>query len=116
MEEEPSKPSRSKQSTTTNISKLEACLVPVFQIGDSCSVEMPNERMSVKDVIKELHKIRNTPLPSPFLDFLKDSRVRGDKYEEEKEKEVAATAVTTGGGARRGRVTMAELGMAEGCC
>ncbi|CAL5429437.1 unnamed protein product [Camellia sinensis] len=59
MEEEPSKPSRSKQCSTTNISKLETCLVPVFQIGVSCSVEMPNERMSVKEVIKELHKIRN---------------------------------------------------------
>ncbi|CAL5355694.1 unnamed protein product [Camellia sinensis] len=56
MEEEPS---RSMQSSTTNISKLEACLVPVFQIGVSCSVEMPSERMSVKDVLKELHKIRN---------------------------------------------------------
>ncbi|KAL7164780.1 hypothetical protein ACSBR2_040645 [Camellia fascicularis] len=57
----------------------------------------------------------NTPLPSPFLDFLKDSRVHGDKYEAEKEEEVAATAVTTGGDARRGRVTMAKLGVAEGC-
>ncbi|CAL5429441.1 unnamed protein product [Camellia sinensis] len=56
MEKEPS---RSMQSSTTNISKLEACLVPVFQIGVSCSVEMPSERMSVKDVLKELHKIRN---------------------------------------------------------
>ncbi|KAL7164690.1 hypothetical protein ACSBR2_040566 [Camellia fascicularis] len=56
MEEEPS---RSMQSSTTNISKLKACLVPVFQIGVSCSVEMSSERMSVKDVLKELHKIRN---------------------------------------------------------
>ncbi|XP_028115650.1 probable LRR receptor-like serine/threonine-protein kinase At3g47570 [Camellia sinensis] len=56
MEEEPS---RSMQSSTTNISKLEACLVPVFQIGLSCSAERPSERMSVKDVLKELHKIRN---------------------------------------------------------
>ncbi|THF94965.1 hypothetical protein TEA_024785 [Camellia sinensis var. sinensis] len=56
MEEEPS---RSMQSSTTNISKLEACLVPIFQIGVSCSTEMPSERMSVKDVLKELHKIRN---------------------------------------------------------
>ncbi|CAL5432176.1 unnamed protein product [Camellia sinensis] len=56
MEEEPS---RSMQSSTTNISKLEVCLVPVFQIGVSCSAEMPSERMSVKDVLKELHKIRN---------------------------------------------------------
>ncbi|CAL5432204.1 unnamed protein product [Camellia sinensis] len=52
-------PSRSMQSSTTNISKLEACLVPVFQIGVSCSAEMSSERMSVKDVLKELHKIRN---------------------------------------------------------
>ncbi|XP_028053934.1 probable LRR receptor-like serine/threonine-protein kinase At3g47570 [Camellia sinensis] len=56
MEEEPS---RSMQSSTTNISKLEACLVPVFQIGVSCSAEMSSERMSVKDVLKELYKIRN---------------------------------------------------------
>ncbi|CAL5355708.1 unnamed protein product [Camellia sinensis] len=56
MEEEPS---RSMQSSTANISKLEACLVPVFQIGVSCSAEMSTERMSVKDVLKELHKIRN---------------------------------------------------------
>ncbi|CAL5432200.1 unnamed protein product [Camellia sinensis] len=56
MEEEPS---RSMQSSTTNISKLEACLVPVFQIGVSCSAEMPSDRMSVKDVLKELHMIRN---------------------------------------------------------
>ncbi|CAL5432218.1 unnamed protein product [Camellia sinensis] len=61
-------PSRSMQSSTTNISKLEACLVPVFQIGVSCSVEMPSERMSVKDVLKELPKIRNV-----FL------RVRGQR-------------------------------------
>ncbi|GMP95381.1 hypothetical protein CsSME_00044456 [Camellia sinensis var. sinensis] len=56
MEEEPG---RSMQGSTTNISNLEACLVPVFQIGVSCSAEMSSERMSVKDVLKELHKIRN---------------------------------------------------------
>ncbi|CAL5428618.1 unnamed protein product [Camellia sinensis] len=56
MEEEPS---RSMETSTTNISKLETFLVPVFQIGVSCSAEMPSERMSVKDVLKELHKIRN---------------------------------------------------------
>ncbi|KAL7182451.1 hypothetical protein ACSBR1_041205 [Camellia fascicularis] len=38
MEEEPS---RNMQSSTTNISKLKACLVPVFQIGVLCSAEMP---------------------------------------------------------------------------
>ncbi|XP_028106731.1 probable LRR receptor-like serine/threonine-protein kinase At3g47570 [Camellia sinensis] len=56
MEEEPG---RSMQGSTTNISNLEACLVLVFQIGVSCSAEMSSERMSVKDVLKELHKIRN---------------------------------------------------------
>ncbi|CAL5428634.1 unnamed protein product [Camellia sinensis] len=57
--EKEEEPSRSIQSSTTNISKLEACLVSVCQIGVSCSAEMPSERMSVKDVVKELHKIRN---------------------------------------------------------
>ncbi|KAL7182457.1 hypothetical protein ACSBR1_041211 [Camellia fascicularis] len=34
--------SKTRQSSTTNISKLEACLVPVLEIGVSCSAEMPN--------------------------------------------------------------------------
>ncbi|CAL5428648.1 unnamed protein product [Camellia sinensis] len=68
MEEEPS---RNMQSSTTNISKLKACLVPVFQIGVLCSTEMPSERMSVKDVLKEQHKIRNI-----FLG------VRGQRHED----------------------------------
>ncbi|CAL5432188.1 unnamed protein product [Camellia sinensis] len=52
-------PSRSRQSSTTNISKLENCLVQVLQIGVACSVELPSERMNAKDVLMELHKIRN---------------------------------------------------------
>ncbi|KAL7182442.1 hypothetical protein ACSBR1_041196 [Camellia fascicularis] len=51
--------SKRMKSSTINISKLETCLVPVFHIGVSCSAEMPSERMTVKDVLKELHKIRN---------------------------------------------------------
>ncbi|CAL5337385.1 unnamed protein product [Camellia sinensis] len=56
MEEESSK---SMQSSTINISKLGTCLALVFQIGVSCSAQMPSERMSVKDVLNKLHKIRN---------------------------------------------------------
>ncbi|KAL7182440.1 hypothetical protein ACSBR1_041194 [Camellia fascicularis] len=55
-------PSRSRQSSTTNISMLETCLVQVLQIGVACSVELPNERMNAKDVLMELHKIRNVCL------------------------------------------------------
>ncbi|KAL7182438.1 hypothetical protein ACSBR1_041192 [Camellia fascicularis] len=40
MEEEPS---TSRQSSTTNIFKLETCLVQVLQIGIACFVELPSE-------------------------------------------------------------------------
>ncbi|KAI7979253.1 putative LRR receptor-like serine/threonine-protein kinase [Camellia lanceoleosa] len=52
-------PNRRRQSSKTNISKLETCLVRVLQIGVACSVELPSERMNAKDVLMELHKIRN---------------------------------------------------------
>ncbi|KAL7164765.1 hypothetical protein ACSBR2_040631 [Camellia fascicularis] len=52
-------PNRRRQSSTTNISKLETCLVQVLQIGVACSVELPSERMNAKDVLMKLHKIRN---------------------------------------------------------
>ncbi|KAL7164691.1 hypothetical protein ACSBR2_040567 [Camellia fascicularis] len=67
---------RSGQSSTTNISKLETCLLQVIQIGVACSVELPSERMNAKDVLMELHKIRNV--------FLHDF---SDEEEEEKEEE-----------------------------
>ena len=51
--------SRTRQSSTNNISKLEVCLALFIQIGVSCSVELPRERMNARDVLMELQKIRN---------------------------------------------------------
>ncbi|CAL5429460.1 unnamed protein product [Camellia sinensis] len=61
---EEEEPSRALQSSTNNISKLEVCLALVIQIGVSCSVELPHERMNARDVLLELQKIRNV-----FLGF-----------------------------------------------
>ncbi|WCJ38577.1 Receptor kinase-like protein Xa21 [Euphorbia peplus] len=41
-----------------NLFRLE-CLVSVFGIGVACSEELPNERMCIKDVAKELDLIKN---------------------------------------------------------
>ncbi|XP_065875973.1 putative receptor-like protein kinase At3g47110 [Euphorbia lathyris] len=41
-------------------SKEKECLVSVFRIGVACSSEIPYERMSIKDVAKELDLIRTT--------------------------------------------------------
>ncbi|CAL5441275.1 unnamed protein product [Camellia sinensis] len=38
---------------------IEECLASIFQIGVSCSAEGPRERMDIKDVLVELHRIRN---------------------------------------------------------
>ncbi|KAL7164772.1 hypothetical protein ACSBR2_040637 [Camellia fascicularis] len=61
---EEEEPSRTRQSRTNSISKLEVCLALVIQIGVSCYVELPHERMNARDVLMELQKIRNV-----FLGF-----------------------------------------------
>ncbi|PON42860.1 Protein kinase-like domain containing protein [Trema orientale] len=38
------------------------CLVSVLQIGPACSIESPNERMSMGDVVKVIQHIRNAYL------------------------------------------------------
>ncbi|KAL7188139.1 hypothetical protein ACSBR1_038074 [Camellia fascicularis] len=38
---------------------IEECLASIFQIGVSCSAEGPRERMDIKNVLMELHRIRN---------------------------------------------------------
>ncbi|PON69029.1 Tyrosine-protein kinase [Parasponia andersonii] len=38
------------------------CLVSVLQIGLACSIESPNERLSMGDVVKEIQHIRNAYL------------------------------------------------------
>ncbi|XP_015931317.1 receptor kinase-like protein Xa21 [Arachis duranensis] len=37
---------------------IQECLVPFASIGVACSQEFPNQRMSIKDVITELHAIK----------------------------------------------------------
>lgn len=57
--EEDEEPSRTNQNSTRNTAKVEVCLASVLQIGVSCFAELSGERMSARDVLKELHKIRN---------------------------------------------------------
>ncbi|KAL7157655.1 hypothetical protein ABFS83_02G091900 [Erythranthe nasuta] len=39
-------------------SKLEDCMCSIVRIGVSCSKELPRERMSMSDVVRELHRIQ----------------------------------------------------------
>ncbi|XP_062155284.1 probable LRR receptor-like serine/threonine-protein kinase At3g47570 [Alnus glutinosa] len=39
-------------------SRIRECLILIFGIGVACSVEQPGERMSMKDVVIELHLVR----------------------------------------------------------
>ncbi|KAG5540227.1 hypothetical protein RHGRI_020448 [Rhododendron griersonianum] len=57
--EEERHPSRTRETTPPSTNKLEVCLVPVLQIGVLCCAARPNERMNARDVLAELHKIRN---------------------------------------------------------
>ncbi|XP_062155294.1 probable LRR receptor-like serine/threonine-protein kinase At3g47570 [Alnus glutinosa] len=42
----------------TRRSKIQECLILMFGIGVACSVEQAEERMSMKDVVTELHLVR----------------------------------------------------------
>nr|DAD23968.1 TPA_asm: hypothetical protein HUJ06_025431 [Nelumbo nucifera] len=39
--------------------RVQDCLVSVLRVGVSCSMESPKERMDMRDVVKELHLIRD---------------------------------------------------------
>lgn len=39
---------------------LEDCIVSLMEIGVSCSVTAPNERMSITEVVNKLHVIKNS--------------------------------------------------------
>ncbi|EYU34007.1 hypothetical protein MIMGU_mgv1a021938mg [Erythranthe guttata] len=48
-----------------NNSKFEDCMSSILNIGFSCSLEMPRDRMSTTDVVNELNKIKKgTSLPN----------------------------------------------------
>ncbi|XP_058222990.1 putative receptor-like protein kinase At3g47110 [Rhododendron vialii] len=57
--EEERHPNRTRETITPSTNKLEVCLVSVLQIGVLCCAARPNERMNARDVLAELHKIRN---------------------------------------------------------
>jgi hypothetical protein len=45
-------------NSSTRRSKIQECLILMFRIGVACSVEEPGERLSMKDVVIELHLVR----------------------------------------------------------
>ncbi|CAL5441243.1 unnamed protein product [Camellia sinensis] len=55
--EEKDASSRISQNTEGNVTQ--ECLASILQIGVACSAEGPKERMDIKDVLKELQRIRN---------------------------------------------------------
>ncbi|KAG5079627.1 hypothetical protein JHK86_003692 [Glycine max] len=55
------------QNLTPNVEK---CLVSLFNIGISCSVESPKERMNMVDVTRELSKTRKTFIVVDLLELL----------------------------------------------
>ncbi|KAL7252550.1 hypothetical protein ACSBR1_007168 [Camellia fascicularis] len=42
--------------------KIEECLISVIRVGVACSEELPRNRMDIKDVLSQLHLIRNNLL------------------------------------------------------
>ena len=44
--------------------KVQKCLLSVFKISLTCSLESPKERMNMGDVTRELHQIKNAFLKS----------------------------------------------------
>jgi serine/threonine protein kinase len=45
-------------NNNTRRSEIQECLILMFGIGVACSVEQPGERMSIKDVVTELHLVK----------------------------------------------------------
>jgi serine/threonine protein kinase len=52
-------------NNSTRRSRIQECLILMFGIGVTCSVEQPRERMSIKDVVTELHLVRKKLLKTP---------------------------------------------------
>ncbi|KAJ0564464.1 putative protein kinase RLK-Pelle-LRR-XII-1 family [Helianthus annuus] len=46
-----------EQSTEAKAKKMEECLISIIQIGVSCSMDSPPQRMSIEDVVHELQHI-----------------------------------------------------------
>ena len=64
----------------TGIDLVQKCIVSVLKIGLACSAELPRERMVMKDVTKELYRIRGAFLgPAPNRDRPRINQHRGMK-------------------------------------
>jgi serine/threonine protein kinase len=48
----------SHHNSRSRRSKIQECLTLMFGIGVACSVEQPEERMNMKDVVTELHLVK----------------------------------------------------------
>lgn len=46
--------------SSSSTHKIQECLVSVLKIGIACSHDLPTDRMGIKDVVPQLHGIRNT--------------------------------------------------------
>lgn len=58
---DPSILSRDEEGSNWHLnSKIDKCLVSLFKIGLTCSMESPKERMNIADANRELNIIRNT--------------------------------------------------------
>ena len=49
----------SDDAYNSNASRIMECVVSVFRIGILCSNELPADRMEMKEIVSELHKIRD---------------------------------------------------------
>ncbi|KAK4401286.1 putative receptor-like protein kinase [Sesamum angolense] len=47
------------KTTDFSLHQIEECLISVFQIGISCSMEFPGERMDISRIISQLYSTRN---------------------------------------------------------
>ena len=48
-----------KNQTQMRSQEIEECLVSIFKIAVSCSLEFPKDRMKISDVVAQLHYIRD---------------------------------------------------------
>ncbi|KAI8551370.1 hypothetical protein RHMOL_Rhmol06G0180600 [Rhododendron molle] len=48
--------------SSSSTHKIQECLVSMLKIGIVCSHDLPADRMDIKDVVTQLHAIRNTML------------------------------------------------------
>ncbi|CAJ2646782.1 unnamed protein product [Trifolium pratense] len=60
-------------SNLNHISRIEKCLVSLFNIGLACSMESPKARMNIVDATRELIIIRKTFLTDKIIEISRSS-------------------------------------------